>query len=112
MNNIQFFLIIFFVQKIFFKNYFLIITDGYIVGHNSSVYSRGKGNNLLHMHYNTVTSSMKLFRRYFIEGWNKITINATANHRRHNSNRVLKWVIFFGSHIPSVKTSSFVLPIE
>ena len=55
---------------------------------------------------------MKLFRQYFTEDWNKNTINATANHRRYNSNRVLKWVIFFGSHIPSVKTSSFFLPIE
>jgi hypothetical protein len=34
----------FFVQKIF-----LIITYGYIDGHNPSVYSRGEGNNLLHM---------------------------------------------------------------
>ena len=28
----------------------------------------------------TVTSPMKLFRRYFIEGWNIIILNATINH--------------------------------
>jgi len=33
----------------------------------------------------TVTSPMKLFYRYVIESWNKITPNASANHRRNNS---------------------------
>jgi hypothetical protein len=46
------------------------------------------------------------FRRYFTNGWNKITINATVNHRRNNYVDVLKRVIFL-VHFPSVKPSVF-----
>jgi hypothetical protein len=73
MNNIQLFLIIFFVQKIFLKNYFLIITDGYIVGHNPSVYSRGKGNNLLHMPLQHCYIIDEIISSVFYRGLNDIT---------------------------------------
>jgi hypothetical protein len=43
----------------------------------------------------TVTSPMKLFRRYVTESWNKITPNASANDRRNNSIIIFQWVIFF-----------------
>jgi hypothetical protein len=94
--SFYFFLIIFFffVQKIL-KIYFLIITDGDTDGHNSLVYSREFETIYFICHNNTVTSPTELFRRYFIEGWNKITINATTNHRRNNLVSVLKRVIFF-----------------
>jgi hypothetical protein len=72
-------------------------------------------------HYNTVTSSMKLFCRYFTEGLNKLTINTTTNHRRNYRQNnfignflptVLKRVIFFGAHFLFIKPSVFFLPIE
>jgi hypothetical protein len=33
----------------------------------------------------TVISPTELFRRYFIEGWNKITLNVIANHQKNYS---------------------------
>ena len=66
MNNIQLFLIIFFVQKIFLKNYFLIITC-------PSVYSRGKGNNLLHMPLQHCYIIDEIISSVFYRGLNDIT---------------------------------------
>jgi len=42
----------------------------------------------------TVTSPMKLFRRYFIEGWNIIILNATINHWHNNSIGILQQIFF------------------
>jgi hypothetical protein len=98
---------LFFGSKNFKKYIFLIITDGYTDGHNSSVYSREFETIYFICHNNTVTSPTELFRRYFIEGWNKITINATTNHRRNNLVSVLKRVIFFCTYFSSIKSLVF-----
>jgi hypothetical protein len=47
--NFIFLIIFFFCSKDLFKKDFLIIIDEYTDKHNLSVYSRGEGNNLLHM---------------------------------------------------------------
>jgi len=47
--NFIFLIVFFFCSKDFFFKLFLILTDGYTDGHNPSIYSRGKGKNLLHM---------------------------------------------------------------
>jgi hypothetical protein len=51
--------------------------DVVIDGLNLSVYSR-ELKNIIAYATSTVTSPMKLFCRYFAEGWNKITPNAIA----------------------------------
>jgi hypothetical protein len=55
----------------------------------------------------TVISPMKLFRRYFTEGWNKITPNIIANLQRNYFVGTLQWIIFFWRAFSIYKTFGF-----
>jgi hypothetical protein len=57
----------------------------------------------------TVTSPTKLFCLYFTEGWNKITPNATANHRWNNFGGIFQRVMFFWRTFSVCKTIEFFL---
>jgi len=63
----------------FFKKYFLILMDRVTDEQSLSVYSR-ELKKISAYTTSTVTSPMKLFSQYFIEGWNIIILNATINH--------------------------------
>lgn len=72
--------------------------DGDIDRHNMSVYSR-EFEKVYYMYHFNYYITRRLISSVFYKGWNKITSNATANHRQNNSVVIFRRVMFFFAFI-------------
>jgi hypothetical protein len=103
--NFIFLIIFFFCSKDFLKNIFNYYRWIYRRTQSVSIFQK-VWNNLLHMPLQHCYITDEIFRRYFIKGWNKITINVTTNHWQNDFVGILKRVIFFWHAFSVYKTIS------